>query len=149
MVLILTVVCVLAMCLLIVIWIKHRTDRNEMERYSITPEALHTLLAANQEVHLFDVRQPLDLLARYEIIPGAKRIPPKEILENPALIPKEKDSIVYCTCPSDKTSQEILHRARALHFSRIKFLKGGLEAWKAKGYPVEPYNEPFHLDTAT
>ena len=43
MVLILTVVCVLAMCLLIVIWIKHRTDRNEMERYSITPEALHTL----------------------------------------------------------------------------------------------------------
>jgi len=24
-----------------------------------------------------------------------------------------------------------------------------LEAWKAKGYPVEPYNEPFHLDTAT
>jgi rhodanese-related sulfurtransferase len=149
MVLILTAVCVSAMCLLIVIWIKHTTDRNEMERYSITPEALHTLLAANQEVLLFDVRQPLDLLARYEIILGAKRIPPKEVLENPSLIPKEKDSIVYCTCPSDKTSRAILHRARALHFLRIKFLKGGLEAWKAKGYPVEPYNEPFHLDTAT
>jgi rhodanese-related sulfurtransferase len=86
---------------------------------------LHTLLAANQEVLLFDVRQPLDLLARYEIIPGAKRIPPKEVLENPSLIPKEKDSIVYCTCPSDKTSRAILHRARTLHFLRIKFLKGG------------------------
>jgi len=37
-----------------------------------------------------------------------------------------------------------------MHFLRIKFLKGGLAAWKAKGYPVEPYNEqPFHLDTAT
>ena len=106
---------------------------------------LHTLLAANQEVLLFDVRQPLDLLARYEIIPGAKRIPPKEVLENPSLIPKEKDSIVYCTCPSDKTSRAILHRALAMHFLRIKFLKGGLAAWKAKGYPVEPYNVPFHL----
>jgi rhodanese-related sulfurtransferase len=36
-----------------------------------------------------------------------------------------------------------------MHFSRIKFLKGGLEAWKAKGYPVAPYNELIHLDIAT
>jgi rhodanese-related sulfurtransferase len=116
-----------------------------MEKHSITPETLHALFAANQEVLLFDVRLPLDLLANSEIIPGAKRIPPAEVLENPSLIPKEKDSIVYCTCPSDKTSRAVLRRARALHFLRIKFLKGGLAAWKAKGYPVEPYNEPFHL----
>jgi rhodanese-related sulfurtransferase len=144
-----TAICVSVMCLLIVIWIKRTTDRHEVEQHSITPETLHTLLAATQEVLLFDVRQPLDLLANYEIIPGAKRIPPREALENPSLIPKEKDSIVYCTCPSDKTSRAILHRARAMHFSRIKFLKGGLAAWKAKGYPVEPYHEVFHLDTAT
>ena len=30
-------------------------------------------------------------------------------------------------------------------FNRIKLLKGGLAAWKAKGYPVDPYNEVFHL----
>jgi rhodanese-related sulfurtransferase len=124
---------------------KRATGQREMEQHSITPEALHALLAANQEVLLFDVRQPLDLLAHTEIIPGAKRIPPKEVLENPALIPKEKDSVVYCTCPSDETSRRILHRAQALHFLRIKFLKGGLEAWKSKGYPVEPYTESFHL----
>jgi rhodanese-related sulfurtransferase len=120
-----------------------------MNRHSITPEALHTLLERDKEVLLFDVRQPLDLLVSYEIIPGAKRIPPKEVLENPALIPKEKDSIVYCTCPSDKTSRAVLGRALDMHFSRIKFLKGGLEAWKANGYPVAPYNELIHLDIAT
>ena len=141
----LSAICVVALCLSIVIWIKRTRDRHEMELHSITPEALHTLLAANQEVLLFDVRQPLDLLASSEIIPGAKRIPPREVLENPSLIPKEKDSIVYCTCPSDKTSRAILHRVLAMRFFRIKFLKGGLWAWKAKGYPVEPYNEPFHL----
>jgi len=138
-----------AAVLLAVLMAKRTRGRREMEGHSITAEALHALMASKREVLVVDVRQPLDLLARYEIIPGAKRIPPKEVIENPSLIPKEKDAIVYCTCPSDETSRAILHRARALHFSRIKFLKGGLEAWKAKGYPVEPYNEPFHLDTAT
>jgi len=118
-----------------------------MERHSITADDLHTLLAANQEVLLFDVRQPLDLLADSEIIVGATRIPPKEVLQNPLLIPKDKDSVVYCTCPSDKTSRLVLHRAQAVHLLRVKFLKGGLAGWKAKGYPVEPYEKSFRLDT--
>jgi rhodanese-related sulfurtransferase len=93
-----------------------------------------------------NVRQPLHLLADSEIIPGATRLAPKEVMENPSLIPKEKDAVVYCTCPSDETARTILHRALALKFFRVKFLKGGLEAWKAKGYPVEPYTKSFQLD---
>ena len=142
-------ICVAVACLLIVIWIKRTRNRRVIEQHSITPEALHSLLASNQEVLLFDVRQPLDLLADTEIIPGAKRIPPREILENPSLIAKEKDAVAYCTCPGDKTSRAITRRALAMHFCRVKFLKGGLAAWKAKGYPVEPYRESFHLDSAT
>lgn len=145
----LTVICLAVLCSLIVIWIKRTRDRHVVEQHSITPEALHTLLASNQEVLLFDVRQPLDLLSDSEIIPGAKRIPPREILENPSLIPKEMDLVAYCTCPGDKSSRAVTHRALAMHFYRVKFLKGGLAAWKAKGYPVEPYQEPFHLDSAT
>jgi 3-mercaptopyruvate sulfurtransferase SseA len=40
----------------------------------------------------------------------------------------------------------VLRRALALGFLRIEFLKGGLAAWKAKGYPVEPYKGVFHLN---
>jgi 3-mercaptopyruvate sulfurtransferase SseA len=36
-----------------------------------------------------------------------------------------------------------------MHFMQVKFLKGGLAAWKAKGYPVERYEKSFHLDTRT
>jgi rhodanese-related sulfurtransferase len=143
----LAVVC--ALVPLVVLWIKRLKDRQEMEQHFITPEALHTLLAAHQDVLLFDVRLPLDLLADSEIIPGAVRLSPKEVLENPLLIPKDKDSVVYCTCPSEKTGRTILHRALAMGFLRIKFLKGGLEGWKAMGYPVEPYQESFSLDTGT
>ncbi len=145
----LTAICVIVPAVLIVIWIKRTRDRHELELQSITPEALHTLLSSNQDVLLFDVRQPLDLLADSEIILGATRIAPKDLLANPSLIPKEKDSVVYCTCPDDKTSRLILHRAHSMHFLRIRFLKGGLAAWKAKGYPVERYEKSFPLDTRT
>ena len=145
----LTAICVIVPSVLIVIWIKRTRDRYELELQSITPEALHTLLSSNQEVLLLDVRQPLDLLADSEIIIGATRIAPKDLLANPSLIPKEKDSVVYCTCPDDKTSRLILHRAHAMHFLRIKFLKGGLAGWKARGYPVERYDKSFPLDTRT
>jgi rhodanese-related sulfurtransferase len=140
-------ICVVVLGLLIFAWIKRRRrDRNiELEQHSITAEELHSLLASQRELFLFDVRQPLDLLAYPELIPGARRIPPKEVLEQPSLIPKEKDVVVYCTCPGEKTSREIMDQALTLHFSRIKFLKGGLAAWKANGYPVEPYREVFHL----
>jgi rhodanese-related sulfurtransferase len=123
--------------------------KRELDEHSIEADALHDLIEQNPEVLLFDVRQPLDLLAHSEIIPGAKRIPPKEVLEQASLIPKEKDSVIYCTCVSQSTSRMILKRALALNFTKIKFLRGGLDAWKAKGYPVERYTTPFHLDTAT
>jgi rhodanese-related sulfurtransferase len=128
--------------------LKRSRDKKELERYIIEPEALHTLLSSNQKVLVLDVRQPLDLLAYLEIIPGAKRIPPKDIISDPSVIPRGADTVIYCTCNSEKTSRDILQRALALNFSRVKILRGGLAAWKEKGYSVVPYAEPSHLDTA-
>jgi rhodanese-related sulfurtransferase len=133
--------------LLAVVLARRVRDRREMERYTITPEALHALLASNQELLVVDVRQPLDLLCDSVIIPGAQWLSPDQVCANPALLPKERDLIVYCTCPSDKTSRTILRRALASGFLRIKFLKGGLDGWRTNGFPVEPYKKPFHLDS--
>jgi rhodanese-related sulfurtransferase len=144
----LTVICALGLLIGLVIWIRRTRARRELEEHSITPEDLHRLFDSNQEVLIFDVRLPLDLLARSEIIPGAKRLAPREVLENPALIPKDKDSVVYCTCPSDETSREVLHRVLGMGFLRTKFLKGGLEAWKASGFPVVPYEQAFQIYSA-
>jgi rhodanese-related sulfurtransferase len=132
-----------------IVRMKRARDRRELEEHCIEPDTLYALLMANKEVLVLDVRQPLDFLAHSEIIPGAKRIPPKDLMQRPSLIPKERDAVVYCTCPSEKTSRMILRKALALQFSRIKFLRGGLAAWKAKGFPVEPYEKPFRLDTAS
>ena len=126
-------------------WTTRKKRRDEIQRCSVTPEDLHSLWASDSELLIFDVRQPLDLLAYPEIIPRARRIPPVEVLEKATLIPKDKDTVVYCTCPGDKTSRAVMQQAQAMQLFRVKFLEGGLAGWKAKGYPVEPYREVFHL----
>ena len=151
--LILTIIAIAIWGLLAVIWIRRIKQRRELERLSITPEALHDLLAGRQNILILDFIQPLDLLADSEIIEGAQRISPEDAAKNPSLIPTDKELVVYCTCPSDKTSRAIAAKAQQLapniDVSRVKFLKGGLAAWKAKGYPVMPYDKTFHLDTGT
>jgi|SRR5215472_11657357 len=136
---------IIVLCLVAGLRVWQRKSEQEMARHSITPEELHSLLSATQNLELFDVRQPLDLLAYPEVIPGAQRVPPEEVLNEPSRIPRDKDVVVYCTCAGEKTSRAVLHRALGLHFSRIKFLRGGLAAWKAKGFPVEPYGGSFQL----
>jgi rhodanese-related sulfurtransferase len=151
--LILTIVAIVIWGLLAVIWVRRIKERRAWERLSITPEALHDLIAAHHDILILDVRQPLDLLADSEIIEGSQRISPQDAEANPSLIPADKELIVYCTCPSDKTSRSIAQKSQVLaqniDISRVKFLKGGFASWKAKGYPVVPYDKTFHLDTGT
>lgn len=135
--------------IILILWVRAKRDRRLLARYSINAEDLHALIATNRDILLYDVRQPLDVLTDAERIPGSRRIAPKEIQANADLVPRDKDVFVYCTCPSDKTSQAITRRALSRNFFRVKFLKGGIAAWKEKGYPVEPYRESFHLDTAS
>jgi rhodanese-related sulfurtransferase len=142
-----TLTVIFAVVLFAAILIKRIRDRRKLEQYSITPESLHVLLTSNQDVLLLDVRQPLDLLGDSVIIPGATWHAPREVLENPLMIPKDRDVVVYCTCPSAKTSRSILRQTLVMGFLRIKFLEGGLDGWRARGFPVEPYVKPFHLDS--
>lgn len=136
-------------CIAVFIWVRRSKSRSELDRHSISVDQLQSMMSSGEKVLLFDVRQPLDLLAFPELIPGAKRIPPQDVLDEPSLIPQNEDIVVYCTCPGDKTSRIILRRALALGFTRIKFLRGGLAAWKTKGYPVEPFQESFRLAVPT
>jgi rhodanese-related sulfurtransferase len=128
-------------------WVRRLQAKRLLERYTVDPDGLYSLLHPEQTVLVFDVRQPLDLLAHSEIIPGSVRIEPKEALENGNRLPKDKDAVIYCTCPGEKTSRSILHKVLAMNFTRVKMLRGGLEGWKAKGYPVERYDKAFRLDT--
>jgi rhodanese-related sulfurtransferase len=100
-----------------------------------------------RKVLVFDIREPLDLLGASEVIKGAEWIAPEAVIRNPSLIPRDQDSVIYCTCPSDETGIKVMRKALSMRFSRVKLLKGGLDAWKESGYETVPYTRGFHLDT--
>lgn len=126
--------------------LRRMRGKRHVETNSIEPEELFELLKTH-EVSLYDVRQPLDFLAHPEIIAGATRIAPKDIAERTGDLPRDHNSVIYCTGSDHETSSMVLEKARALKFTNVKLLRGGLEAWKDKGYPVEAYTDPFQLDT--
>jgi flagellar biogenesis protein FliO len=66
-----------AFVLVAVVLAKRMRDRRELDRHSITPEALHALLASNRDVLVIDVRQPLDLLGDSVIIQAHSGSPPR------------------------------------------------------------------------
>jgi rhodanese-related sulfurtransferase len=139
------------LCGLVVGWmvVRRLRARRELAEKSIEPGALHELLKTDKKVLLFDVRRPLDVLAHPEMIPGARRIEPQNAAELSAKYPRDQEAVIYCTGADDDTGLMVLGKVRALHFTRVKLLKGGLAAWKEAGYPVEAYTEPFHLHTGT
>lgn len=144
------IVAILGLILIIpgVILLAQRRKANaEIAKFSVTAADLRSLLGTPDSPLVVDVRLPLDLLADPHIIPGSVRLAPKEVQANPELVPKDKDVVFYCTCPSDGTSRETLHKAHKANHLRVKFLRGGLGAWKAAGFPVESYDSAFHLDT--
>ena len=79
-----------------VVRVRRAGAEREFRANSVDAVALRSLLEPEPpRVLLYDVRQPLDLLAYSEIIPGAKRVPPKEILANPRLVPSDADVVIY------------------------------------------------------
>jgi rhodanese-related sulfurtransferase len=129
---------------------KRNREENLLNAHSIDVEKLHSILFAEnpaRPLRVLDIRQPLDLLAYSQTIPGAIRIAPKDIRSNPSLIASGEDTVIYCTCPTDDTAKTILNEALHLGYGKVLLLRGGLDAWKEKGYPVAPYETAFRLDT--
>jgi rhodanese-related sulfurtransferase len=129
---------------------KRHRDQYLLDAHSIDVDKLHSILFAEnpaRPLRVLDIRQPLDLLAYSQTIPGAIRIAPKDIRGNPSLIATGEETVIYCTCPTDDTAKTVLKEALHLGYEKVLLLRGGLDAWKEKGYPVAPYKTAFRLDT--
>jgi rhodanese-related sulfurtransferase len=53
------------------------------------------------------------------------------------LLPRDRDVVLYCTCPSEETSAKVAMELRRLGVLRVRPLRGGLQGWKDAGYPVD------------
>jgi membrane protein DedA with SNARE-associated domain len=63
----------------------------------ITPKELMDKLTANEIISIVDLRQPMDIEAFPQMIPGALRIAMEEIEERHEEIPRDRDVVLYCS----------------------------------------------------
>ena len=130
---------------------KNRRFLLELRASRIEPEELLTMLEAAQRQGnipptIVDLRHPLDYLPDPRVLPGAVRIGPNEIAQQANLLPRDRDVVLYCTCPSEQTSAKVARQLLRLGVYRVRPLRGGFEGWRDAGYPLEEYVE--HTVTA-
>jgi membrane protein DedA with SNARE-associated domain len=74
---------------------RHFIRRLRMAR--ITPMELMDKLTAGETVSIVDLRQPIDIEAFPQMIPGALRIGMEEIEDRHGEIPRDRDVVLYCS----------------------------------------------------
>jgi rhodanese-related sulfurtransferase len=133
--------------------VKHRRFLARVRDMRLDPEELKAMLdeaAREGAPHPFivDLRHPLDYLPDPRVLPGAIRIGPNEIARCVYVFPRDRDVILYCTCPSEETSAKVALQLHKLGITRVRPLRGGFDGWKKAGYPLHEYNhEAPHVRT--
>ncbi|MBS1814570.1 MAG: VTT domain-containing protein [Acidobacteria bacterium] len=113
-----------------------RISNTELMQMITDAEKNHTLAP-----FIVDLRHPLDYLPDPRVLPGAVRIGPKEISKQADVLPRDRDIVLYCTCPSEETSAATAKQLHKLGIYRVRPLKGGFEAWRDAGLPLVEYDD--------
>jgi membrane protein DedA with SNARE-associated domain/rhodanese-related sulfurtransferase len=103
----------------------------------ISPEELRFELESDKKPLVFDLRNPLDIGIDRIRIPGAFHVLPEALAATHEEIPRDEDIVLYCTCPNEATSARVARQLLKLGIRRVRSLAGGLDAWRARGFPVE------------
>ena len=103
----------------------------------ISVEELKARLDAGEAISVVDVRHPLALELDPETIPGATNFTLEELEHRHHEIPRDRDIVLYCTCPNEVSSARTAFLLKKKGIHRVRPLEGGLDAWRARRYPVE------------
>jgi len=103
----------------------------------ITPEDLKARLDAKKSVLIFDLRNRLDRNTDPVRIPGAFHVLPEHIEFRREDIAPGQEIVVYCSCPNEATSARVALQLQRRGLGLARPLEGGLDAWRARNFPVE------------
>ena len=136
---------VLLMVVAVLLWryLRRVQFLRELRGLRLEPEQLLAMVddaqrSGKEPPFIVDLRHPLDVLSEPLVLPHALRIGPDELKQRHAMIPRDRDVVLYCTCPSEETSAKVALELRRLGVRRVRPLRGGLQGWKDAGYALEP-----------
>jgi rhodanese-related sulfurtransferase len=99
-------------------------------------------LDEGEQVFIVDLRHPLELLPDPYTLPGALHFSPDSLAARHLEIPRDRDVVLFCTCPSEATAAKTAMMLHKLGIERVRPLRGGYDEWKRLGYPLEAVDNP-------
>ena len=97
---------------------------------------LYALIQAGAEPVIVDVRSTTARELEPRWIPGALHVPIPDVARLLKELPRDREIILYCTCPSEASAARVAKVLMNHGFKRVRPLHGGLDAWIAAGYGV-------------
>jgi rhodanese-related sulfurtransferase len=70
-------------------------------------------------------------------ISGALHFSPETLAERHHEIPRDRDIVLFCSCPSEATAAKTAMTLHKLGIERIRPLRGGYDEWKRLGFPLD------------
>jgi membrane protein DedA with SNARE-associated domain/rhodanese-related sulfurtransferase len=89
------------------------------------------------EMVVIDLRTAEEAAADGARIPGSVWLDRTILEERYQEIPRDRDVVLYCNCPSEASSARAALVLRRYGITRVRPLEGGFEAWRELNYPVE------------
>jgi membrane protein DedA with SNARE-associated domain/rhodanese-related sulfurtransferase len=105
----------------------------------ITVDEVKAALDRGERPFIVDLRHMLEFVVDPRTVPTAVRISPDELPSRNAEIPRDRDIVLYCTCPSEATSAKVAMDLKKIGIIKVRPLQGGLKAWQDQGYPLDNF----------
>lgn len=128
--------------------IRRREVLRKLAESRLEPQDLKRQLDAGEPVYIVDLRHPLELVPDPYTLPGAQHISPDALKARHAEIPRDRDVVLYCTCPSEATAAKTAIELHRLGIERVRPLRGGFDEWKRLGYPMDAIPPAVPMVTA-
>jgi membrane protein DedA with SNARE-associated domain/rhodanese-related sulfurtransferase len=109
----------------------------------MTVDELKAAIDRGERPFVVDLRHKLEFLVNPRTVSTAIRISPDELSLRHAEIPRDREVVLYCTCPSEATSAKVAMELKKIGITRVRPLMGGLQAWENQGYPMDDF---YHED---
>jgi rhodanese-related sulfurtransferase len=116
-------------------WQRQRLLR-ELRMARITVDELRQKLDAGEDVVILDLRSTAALEEDVALIPGAIHMRMEDLELRHLEIPRDRDVIVYCSCPNEASSARVALRLQRKGLTRVRPLLGGIDAWREQKYPM-------------
>jgi membrane protein DedA with SNARE-associated domain/rhodanese-related sulfurtransferase len=117
--------------------LRRRAMLKQLASSRLEPEELRRQLDAGQQVYIIDLRHPLELVTDPFVLPGAQHFAPDVLTQRHGEIPRDRDVVLYCTCPNEATAAKTALTLHKLGIERVRPLRGGFDEWKRLGFPMD------------